>query len=294
MSILDKAKSGDGKQPLRILVAGPEGIGKSTFASKAPAPLFICAEDGLTGLEHVKRLTPQTMDELNEILKALATEKTEHQTLVVDTTDWLERLLASSMCIRDKKSDIEDYGYGKGYVLLETELVKVLQKLDALRHGKGMTIILLAHVQIRTFNDPRGTAYDRFEMKGHKKFTGLLREWPDANLFAVQEVFQTKQQGSQKDKTIAGERVMHTTWAPAWDAKNRLNLPEELPLEWEAFEKAVAENSPTALREQVRKLHVSAKLDAAKKLTWEKWLLKIESQPADKLKQAIENLTKLQ
>lgn len=296
MSILSKIKRGTDSLPPRIVLAGPEGIGKSTFGSKAPNPLFVCAEDGMTGLDHVERFSPASLDELHGLVDEIIRIKprTQYQNLVVDTTDWLERLIARSVCERDKKTDIEDYGYGKGYVILENELVKLLQKFDTIRQDLRMGIILLSHVQIRTFNSPEGESYDRYEMKGHKRFTGILREWPDACLFAVNQVFKTKTKGDKREKAIGGERIIHTQWSPAWDAKNRLNLPETLPLEWSAFEEAVNANSSSALCTQIRALHTSAKLAESDKAKWEKFLPRLETLTADKLKAAIEALTNLQ
>lgn len=294
MSILSQIKRGTADLPPRVLCCGPEGVGKTTFASKAPAPLFIAAEDGLTGMDHLPRFNPAGLDELNSLVDELITAPNGYKNLVVDTTDWIERLICSSVCKRDNKTDIEDYGYGKGYVVMEGELVKLLQKFDTLRHRQKMGIVLLSHVQIKTFNDPRGESYDRFEMKGHKRFTGILREWPDANLFCTFEVFKTKVKGAQREKTIGGDRIMHTQWSPAWDAKNRLNLPETLPMEWDEFQAAVDGNSSAALSAQIRKLHATAKIPEAEKPKWDKVLPSLETMTADKLKSAIEKLTKLQ
>lgn len=302
--ILSRIKRGTGTKAFRYVIAGPEGVGKSTIGSKAPKPLFIAAEDGLTGLDHVQRFAPTgndkvnppttALDDLHSLLDSLMIE-CPFETLVFDTTDWLERLIAQSVCKRDGKSDIEDYGYGKGYVILEGELVKILQKLDTLRHDKGVSIVLLSHVQIKNFVDPRGTAYDRYEMKGHKRFTGILREWPDACLFCVFEVHKMKKKGEQRETAIGGDRVMHTEWSPAWDAKNRLNLPPELPMEWDALQIAISDNSSEALRAKVVALHKTAKFaDAKAKETWDKAIKALESFTADRLKVAIEKLTALQ
>ena len=291
-NILSKIKRGDSELPPRIVLAGPEGIGKSTFASKAPNPLFIAAEDGLTGLEHVQRITPSTLDEFYSVLDTLAVNDGGYKTVVIDTADWLERFVAAGICKRDNQDNIEAYGYGKGYTLLEAEMVRVLQKLDVLR-SKRIGIVILSHVNIRTFTDPSGPTWDRYEMKGHKKWTGLLREWPDACLFSVREVFKKKEK-TGREVAIGGDRVMHTVWSPAWDAKNRLNLPETLNLDWDEFQTAVQENSPAALRERAKKLFSTAKIEATDKPRWEKWFAGIENQSPDKVKTVIEKLTTLQ
>lgn len=292
-NIMERIKRGNGNTPLRFVIAGPEGVGKSTIASKAPNPLFISAEDGLTGLDHVQRFSPNTLTDLHDLLDGLLTDTAGFKTLVIDTADWLERLIATGICVRDGKSDIEDYGYGKGYVVLEGELVKILKKLDDLRH-KGMTIIILSHVQIRNFVDPRGPAYDRYEMKGHKKVTGLLREWPDACLFAVFEVHKAKVKGTQREQAIGGDRILHTEWSPAWDAKNRLNLPPELPMEWDAITAAIEANSSSALCKKVQELYKTAKFKDGEKAKWDAAIKGIESMTADRLKVAIEKLEGMQ
>lgn len=294
MSILSKIKRGDAELPPRILIAGPEGIGKSTIASQSPNPLFICSEDGLTGLEHVARLSPAGLDELNQLLDELSRDAAGYKSLVIDTADWLERMIYEGICKRDGKANIEDYGYGKGYTIAEQELVTILSKLDAIRHNQKLWIIVLSHVQIRTFQDPRGDSWDRYEMKGNKKFTGIFREWPDACLFAVFEVFKTKDKGSQKEKTIGGDRVLHTQWSPAWDAKNRLNLPDSIPLNWDDLAGEITANSPSTMREKVKALYATAKLDDAGKARWDKFLAGINTLPPDKLKAAIQKLETIQ
>ena len=297
MSILSKIKRGDASLPDRVLLAGPEGIGKSTFASGAPAPLFICAEDGLKGLDHVQRLSPESLQEVHQIIDELIVDRKGYKTLVIDTADWLERLIYAGICQRDGKSNIEDYGYGKGYVIAENELVNILGKLDKLR-SKGMGIVILSHVQIKTFNDPTGESWDRYEMKGHKRMTGILREWTDACLFAVREVVKTKAKSDRNEKTIDGGKVIHTEWSPAWDAKNRLNLPAKIEVEelnWEDFDNAVKANSIDTLREQFKSAVATAvakgKMPETVKQSVEKFLSQIETHSAATLKKAIQRVT---
>jgi hypothetical protein len=47
--------SGINDKPLKVVVYGPEGIGKSTFAAQFPEPLFIDTE-GSTDFMNVRRL----------------------------------------------------------------------------------------------------------------------------------------------------------------------------------------------------------------------------------------------
>lgn len=235
MSFLSKIKKGITDLAPRVVAAGPEGFGKSTFASHAPSPLFISAEDGLTGLEHVDRFTPSTFDECKRFIDDIEhSQSLAFQSLVIDTVDWLERLIHAHLCKKGNVAFIEDYakGFGKGYAAAATELVSLLAQFDRIRHKHGLNIIILSHVHIRSHTPPGGEPYDRYEMKGNKNFTGILREWPDACLFMVYETFVTKERGGS-EKVVGGDRIMHTCWAPGWDAKNRYNLPDPLPLDRE-------------------------------------------------------------
>lgn len=289
-TILERIRKGTSEIPPRVLIAGVESIGKTTFASHAPAPIFIASEDGLVGFDHIKRFVPASIADIHALLDALLADVNGFKSIIWDTTDALERTIIQSMCERDKKSDITDYGYGKGFDILENEFVKILQKLDAIRHKHKVWVILLSHVEIKTFADPRGQSWDRFQMKGAKKVTGLLREWTDVAIFATYEIHKTKLKGEQRETAIGGERVMHTQWSPAWDAKNRLNLPEVLPLEWEAFEQAIKDNSVSSLAAKVRSLYSAAKVPEAEKPKWEKAMAGLDTMTADRLQSAITKL----
>lgn len=293
MGILDKIRKGNSNLPPRVALSGVQGVGKSTLASNAPSPLFICPEDGLTGLDHVDRLTPTTFNELHAILDSIIESSNGYKTIVIDTVDWMERLVYDHICTRDNKKNIEDYGWSKGYVVAENELVGVLRKLDTIRHKHSMWIILLSHVKIKSFNDPAGETWDRYEMKGHHKMTGVVSEWVDACLFAFYEVFKTKNKDG-REKAIGGDRVVKTQWNPAYDAKNRLNLPETLPLDWTALVNAIAENNSQGLVAQIKTAYATAKIADTDKPKWEKFIASLDKQSPDKLKGALEKLNTLQ
>jgi DNA-directed RNA polymerase specialized sigma24 family protein len=83
-----------------------------------------------------------------------------------------------------------------------------------------------------------------------------MREWVDAVLFARHEVVTFERNGKTRGRS-SGARVMHTTWTAAYDAKNRFDLPETLPLAWEELEAAVraaAPADPSKLRAELNEL----------------------------------------
>lgn len=215
----------------KVVLYGPEGIGKSTFASHFPDPAFIDTE-GSTNNMDVKRFPAPTswtmlMNEAEETLKNPSLCKT----LVIDTADWAERLCIEQTCAKLKISGIEDLGYGKGYVYLSEEFGKLLNLLEEITR-KGVNTVLTAHAAMRKFEQPDELgAYDRWELKLSKKTAPLVKEWADMLLFAnyLTHVTLTK---DNKRKASGGERVMYATHHACWDAKNRCNLPDMLPFDY--------------------------------------------------------------
>jgi hypothetical protein len=254
-SLLSSVVKGKIERPDRVLLYGVEGIGKSSWAAKAAAPIFLCPEDGTNRLD-VARFPAeetQTYSGVMGALHALAEEQHDYKTVVIDTLDWLEQLVWQFICNRDKKSSIEDYGFGKGYVAALNELRVLVSRLERLR-ARGMDTILLAHAQIRTFKNPEGDDFDRYELKLHAKAGGFLKEWADNVLFAHYEQFVDTKEKAGKVKAVGistGARVVNTVRTAAWDAKNRDGLPAQLPLDYAdylAAKKAGAPDSPERLK----------------------------------------------
>jgi hypothetical protein len=233
------------EQPRRTLLYAPEGVGKSTFASRARAPIFICAEDGTAQLDVVRFPTPKTWLDVLNAIDSLATTKHEFGTLAVDTLDWVEPLVWAHICQRDHKDGIESYGYGKGYTAALDEWRIFLSKLERLRRETRMEIILLAHAWIKAFKDPESDGYDRYELKVHNKAAGLLKEWCDSVLFANYETYAAKDERTKRVRGVSsGARVIHTGRTAAFDAKSRFGLPATLPLDYHEYDAACRAGRP--------------------------------------------------
>jgi hypothetical protein len=247
-----------GKQeaPDRVLLYGVEGIGKSTWAAGAPAPVFIPAEDGTSNLDVARFPEPDGWVDVLDALRILAEDKHDFQTVVLDTLDAVEPMLWRHICERDKKSSIEDYGYGKGYMAALDEWRVFLAALEKLRRTRGLGVVLIAHSWIRPFKNPEGDDFDRYELKLNAKAGGLLKEWCDSVLFAHYETYASKNERTGAVKGVStGARVVHTQRTAAWDAKNRFSLPESLPLDYADYAAAVKAHrpaDPSALRESIQ------------------------------------------
>jgi len=239
MSLLEKVMCGKTPAPRRVMLYGTHGIGKSTFASCAPKPIFLQTEDGLGEIDCDKLPLATSFADVMAALSELYTEAHPYQTIVVDSLDWLERLIWAEVCRKRNVENIEEIGYSKGYVFSLTQWREFLEGLSALRADRGMTAVLIAHARIERFENPETESYDRYVPRLHKLAAAIVQEWCDEVLFATYKVY-TKQsdEGFNRKRTQgmgSGERIIRTQERPAHVAKNRLNLPEELPLDWNAY-----------------------------------------------------------
>lgn len=247
------------KEPWRILLFGVEGIGKSSFGASMPKPIFIDPETGSGQLDVARFPTPQNFNDVLDAIRELRETKHDFQTLVLDTVDWVEPLIWKHMCHRDRFSDVEEYGFGKGYAVALDEWRILVRDLETLERAKGMNICMLGHSHVKTFKNPEGSDFDRYEPQIHAKAAGLLKQWPRAVLFAHYEQFAEKENRfALKAKGVAsGERLIFTNRTAAYDAKNRYDLPAQLPLSWDEFVRAATtERTAAELLELIR---VSAK-----------------------------------
>lgn len=229
----------------KVVVYGPEGIGKSTFAAHFPEPLFIDTEGSTKDMDVARTESPTSWMMLMEQVRYVKNHPELCRTLVVDTADWAEMLCITQICDKNHKASIEEFGYGKGYVYVQEEFGRLLNALEEVVKA-GIHVVLTAHAKMRKFEQPDELgAYDRWEMKLTKQTAPMVKEWADMVLFANYKTFviNVDGQGVQKGKNKAqgGKRVMYTSHHSCWDAKNRYGLPEELPFEYEAI-RSVMEN----------------------------------------------------
>ena len=224
-----KITKGKQQRAQRVVLYGVESVGKSTFAAKFPRPLFLDIEGGTSHLD-VDRCEIGTWKQLTD---ALAEAKaTDYKTVVIDSADWAERLCVEDLLASTKKTSVEDFGFGKGWVMVAERMSRFLSSVDQLIDA-GKNVVLIAHSKIVRFEAPDAlAAYDRYELKLSKQSAPLLKEFADELWFLR---FKTKVSttDSGKGKGIGGkERIILTTHSAAYDAKTRSGLAEELPLEW--------------------------------------------------------------
>lgn len=248
-----KINTGIKNKPLKVVIYGAEGVGKSTLASKFPDPLFIDTEGSTTFMD-VRRIDkPKSFTELLNIIMEVASDPSVCKTLILDTADWAEQLCVAEVCAKYKKNGIEDFGYGKGYTYLAEEFAKLLSAFDKVIDA-GICVVVTAHAKMRKFEraDEMG-AYDRWEMKLTKQSAPLLKEWCDMLLFCNYQTYVINTDNDTK-KASGGKRVIFTTHHPCWDAKNRHNLPDVVDLDFKNIAHLFNDFTPTPTEKPIDKL----------------------------------------
>ena len=225
----------------RVMVYGVEGIGKSTFGAGAPNPVYILTEDGLGSLnvDHFPLAT--SFQDVMDAISTLYKDNHAFETVVIDSLDWLEAIIQREI---EQKYDAKDLAYGKGALIAAERWREILDGLNALRNDKGMIVILIAHTTIKRFDSPEVEPFDRYQPKLQERSNAVVREWVDAVLFANYRTIVKKDDvgfNQTNNRGIStGERLLFTSERPAYMAKNRYNMPESIPLSWDAFAEAIS------------------------------------------------------
>ena len=245
MSILQNIKRGVVARPQRVIIYGPEGVGKSTLASGFPSPLFVDTEAGTAHID-VNRVLVGSLAEIDSLVDELCSTKHEFKTFVLDTIDWAEGLIVDAVVAGEnspKVNSIEDFGYGKGYVLVGKRAGDFLRNLNRLMEI-GMNVVFLAHSRRVKFEQPESVGtYDKYELKLTKNVAPLVKEWADALLFMNFRVVIKDGKGQG-----GNERVLYTSPQAPWEAKNRHNLPEVMAVDAAELSRLVFGDSASSAR----------------------------------------------
>jgi hypothetical protein len=238
---LKSIRKNDAMAAPRIMVYGVEGIGKSTFGAGAPNPVYILTEDGLGSLKVDHFPLATSFQDVMDAIASLYKDNHAFETVVIDSLDWLEAIIQREI---EQKYDAKDLAYGKGSLIAAERWREILDGLNALRNDKGMAIILIAHTTIKRFDSPEVEPYDRYQPKLQERSNAVVREWADAVLFANYRTIVKKDDvgfNQTNNRGIStGERLLFTSERPAYMAKNRYNMPESIPLSWDAFAEAIS------------------------------------------------------
>jgi hypothetical protein len=226
--------------PVRAVIYGTEGIGKSTLAAAFPSPVILDTEEGTHHLD-VARVSIGSWEELRAAVAEIGSKPSEFRTVVIDSADWAERLLTEQLLRENKWASIESAGYGKGFTMLAEAFGRFLTQCDALI-GVGLNVAFVAHSKVQRTSPPdMADGFDRYELKLTKQTAPLLKEWCDLLAFCNYKTTVSEGSDGRKKATGGKRRLMHLERAAAWDAKNRYGLDAELPMTIESLAPIFAE-----------------------------------------------------
>jgi len=299
--------------PAVAVVHGGRGLGKTSLGGLAPKAIVLAVEDpDLVPLPlTVPRLVVTTADEARELaegapepgdegarrqqmkrhrlvwvrtmqrLMMLRDQPHDYRVLVIDTVDALEPCCHAYCCIRDEQPRINAttklYGYHEGYKIAAEEFRVFSQLCQDLKRKRGMTVFQVAHSASRAVKDATMPDHEKQAVRLHKHAADLLCDDADAVLF-VRKESELWADGSgdavrmkirQKQRTICNTRV-----GDGWDAKNRLFLPDPLPVfSWAGWVMAVKEGQrvKTALLAKLDAMPIEERYRAEEKLDETGW-----------------------
>ena len=228
----------------KIVVVGQGKIGKTTFAAMAPKAIGILTEDGADAVDANAFPLATSLADVYSAVATLINQDHDFQTLFIDSLDWLEPLVQDHVCKANNWKNIEQPGFGKGYIAAAEEWRNLLSGLEVLRADKGMGIILIAHDKIKRIEDPLTEGFDSHVLKLHDRAGALVQEWADVIGYAGYRIFTNKTDagfGNKETKaTTTGERILHVEPHPAHCGGNRFGL-QNMPLDWTAFQAALTQ-----------------------------------------------------
>ena len=242
----------------RIVLLGVEKVGKSTFSSEAPSPIFIPmkGERGIDEIDCAKFPPCQSYTDLIDMLGTLYREEHDFKTVVLDSGSALEPLIWEHACTQNGGvTSVEKIGGGFGKWKIET--IKywrdIADGLDALRDDRGMASIIIGHVKTKEFADPEADSYTQYQWDLTDNAANMLYRWADCILFANFRravVLKTESGFNKKTARATGtsDRLLFSEKRPAHPGGNRYTLPYELPLSWAKFAEALngkPETKPT-------------------------------------------------
>lgn len=214
-------------KPPRMVLYGEHKIGKSSFAAASIKPIFIQIEDGLDSLGVDAFEKADTYEAVIDQLRYIYKEAHDFKTLVIDSLDWLERLIWERICKENNVKQIGDVPYGGGYKLAQNYWREVVGILDLINQKRQMMILLLAHSKISKFEDPTKQNYDRFDLDLHDKASAIVLQWSDIIGFANEQIIVTEKKegfGTVVKAKDTGIRMLNLNKKAGYEAGNRYSL----------------------------------------------------------------------
>lgn len=241
---------------LGLLLAGTEGIGKTTFAAEFPKKLT-CLSIRETGMEDLIELgevpdifvTNINIENWSHLVSCVRSCK--DQTLVLDSGSGLQRVLFDHVCQERFDGEYDEFmSYYRGP---RQDCPQYLDRLCSdleLQRSKGTHLIVLAHSKVETFKNPKGLDYQTMEIDMDEGIRSVLKKFMANILYmdldpGIERVTKSQKKQAVEAKMREGDvRAIFTQKSLTHVAKNKLGLPVVIPMgtsSEEAYDNFVAE-----------------------------------------------------
>lgn len=241
MSFLAQVTTGKVKKPPIIGVHAKPGMGKSTWASHAPKPLFVQLEEGTNSLDVARTPLLKDWSDVVATMSALITEEHDYKTVVFDTIDMLEMSIWKCICERENVKSIElaSGGFGKGYrEALEGYWTRFIEGCRVMRDKRNIGTIMLCHSVDREVASASAETYLRSEPKLFASSSGkvdvadyLIGQCDAWGYFGTD--IRTVDSADKERKLAKGGTNFVQHWYPAAAhlAKNRYGITQPITLD---------------------------------------------------------------
>jgi hypothetical protein len=230
------------RKPARVILYGPAKIGKTSWASQFPKPIFITTEDGAEGLAVDSYEPAESWTEILNRATSVASGDHDYKTVVLDTLNGAAELAAQHVCQTLFNGDWGPKGFaafGQGVGATSEEMRRLLPILDQCRKY-GMTVVLLAHTGLMSVKNPVEGDYQKWAPEMDRRIWARFAKWSDMIGRADYEYLVMKRDGAKEmPGRVKGTsaRIVHWTGSAAEDAGTRagFEMPGTTLLSYQAF-----------------------------------------------------------
>ena len=233
--------------PLVTIIHGKESVGKTYMACQSDSPIMLDMEHGAE-IHPIQKIPLYGKDVVfDDCIEALRLIYAQHKkmgvkTVIVDSFDWVQKLIHKQVCSKKNVETIDELKWGAGYQLAASLAQDFVNGLDSLRQ-LGLEIIIICHTQIVKVDEPIHDLYEVYDLKLDRLIRNTLKEW--ATIIAFCEFDQKthlkgERFGQKVYKAVStGNRIMHTVPQAGFVAKSRIPIPSPLPLDWKIFHQEI-------------------------------------------------------
>lgn len=222
------------KSSIIATIVGEAGVGKTTFASTFPSPIFIRAEDGIGKLQVDALPHLKNVEMLWDQLKLLISEEHSYKTVVIDSVTKLDNMFVDYVVDSDPKKpksiNVALGGFGAGLSAVAGMHSRV-RKAAQILCDKGINVIFIAHADIVNIDLPDTDGYMKYDLRLNKKSSTYYVDDVDLIGYVRLEAF-TSENDKGKTKVISdGTRELITYATAANVSKNRFGIKDKIILE---------------------------------------------------------------